>query len=428
MKNNPSALSGYYRSDEAMPHTLRMQVELTEPVDPKALKQAAKKAMERYDYFAIEIIKEENEPLHSIIPNSRDIVIHEGKEPVKLLSEQSNRHAIALGYENNTIYVDLLHSIADATSLFEWIKTLLYYYLIETTGQKLNPDDIRTLDNPVSDQERLDPFLSIEPASEEKKEGSDTARALQSLDRAMAYEELLDTRESKEAIRFSIDEKQMMDYVKKLDSTPAVVLANLFAKALFSLADHPQHPIRIVLMKNYREALGFPEAHHNITGNIALNYEPEMKDLDITELIAATTPMIKAQSSDGYALGSIQKRMASEQKLFENPDLAAIRARMQAQNRAMNKMLNLTLSYIHLAVPQALKPYIKSLYTTVDPAGSNVLVETAALQDRFFFSILQNFQSEALKEAFFDQLAQAGLDVVEEEPQPLLYASMETAS
>ena len=415
MKNNPSGISGFYRSDENVQHTVRTAVELGENIDPAALRKAVDIAIKRYDYYSVKFVREKGELLHSVLPNDKQIVMTEGITPVLLLSEQSNEHALAVNYEGSTVYFDIVHSITDETGILEFIKTTLYYYITEKYKTSFPADGIRTLDVPVTEEERRDPYLDIEPAKEETPKHNP-----QAAEPAVQWEEILPgCPVCKTARRMSVPEDEFMKYVKANGGTPAIVMSNLLAKTVYDLCEKLSHPFRTVLMKNYRDAVKAPKAHNNVLGNIVLNYTEQMRNMPMDKLCGVTRQMMDYQSSQEYMLNAVKNRLQKEQKILALGDYDAVHEAFQKSSQMNRVFVDLTVSYVHIQQLGALEPYIKSIFTYVDPAASHVLFEVNAVGGNFCITFLQEFAGNALSDGFAEQLRQAGIQATADDEEPL---------
>ncbi len=406
MKNNPSGISGFYRSTNNCRHTVRIAVRLIDTVDEKALRKALDIAIKRYDYFSVKFVLKD-ELLHSVVPNNEPVVITNSTEPVTLLSEESNFHALAVNYFGDTVYFDMIHSITDATGIMEFIKTTLYYYITEEYKTSLPSDNIRTAEMPVSDEERRDPYLDVETSDEQQ--GAAKKPAAPS---AVTWDKIMDIDTSRQTVsEIEFSEAEFVDYCKKNGATPAIMLANMFAKATFGICEKFDAPFRIVLMKNYRAFLKKPLAHNNITGVIALNYTDEMRELTPEKLNGVCRQMAAYQSTDEYMFSALQRKLYNERKILALGDLEKIREAFRAISKENLRQVNLTLSYVRMNTLGALEPYIKSVRTYVDPSGSHVIVEVNALNGKFFMNIMQDFSGNSLSNAFINELKAAGIKV-----------------
>ncbi len=414
MKNNPSGISGFYRSANNCRHTVRIAVRLIDAVDEKALRKAVDIAIKRYDYFSVKFVLKD-ELLHSVVPNNEPIVITNSSEPVTLLSEESNFHALAVNFFGDTVYFDMIHSITDATGIMEFIKTTLYYYITEEYKTSLPADNIRTAEMPVSDEERRDPYLDIETSEDRQDNAKKPA-----MPSAVTWDKIMDIDSSRQTVfEIEFSEAEFVDYCKKNGSTPAIMLANMFAKATFGICEKFDAPFRIVLMKNYRAFLKKLLAHNNVTGVIALNYTDEMRGFTPEKLNAICRQMAAYQSTDEYMQSALQRKLYNERKILALGDLDEIRAAFRAASKENLRQVNLTLSYVRMNTLGALEPYIKSVRTYVDPAGSHIIVEANAMNGKFFMNIMQDFSGNTLSKAFINELKAAGIEVSDGTEQTL---------
>lgn len=406
MKNNPSGISGFYRSTNNCRHTVRIAVKLIDAVNEKALRKAVDIAIKRYDYFSVKFVLKD-ELLHSVVPNDEPIVITNSSEPVTLLSEESNLHALAVNYFGDTVYFDMIHSITDATGIMELIKTTLYYYITEEYKTSLPADNIRTAEMPVSDEERKDPYLDITTSEEQQETAKKPA-----MPSVVTWDRIMDIDTSRQTVfEIEFSEAEFVNYCKKNGSTPAIMLANMFAKATFGICEKFDAPFRIVLMKNYRAFLKKPLAHNNITGVIALNFTDEMRGLTPEKLNGICRQMAAYQSTDEYMQSALQRKLYNERKILALGDLEKIREAFRAASKENLRLVDLTLSYVRMNTLGALEPYIKSVRTYVDPSGSHVIVEVNAMNGKFFMNIMQDFAGNSLSEAFINELKAAGIEV-----------------
>ncbi len=428
MKNNPSGISSFYRSHAHSHHTLRMAVDMNERIDGTALRRAADIAIKRYDYFSVSFIQKKDELLHSVVPNARPIVITAGAEPVTLLTEESNGHALALAYEGKTVYFDIVHSIADATGLLEFIKTTLYYYITEKYGRKFPADHIRTADMPVTEEERKDPYLNP-PAPAKSAAPSQSAAPSGkggAISPAVPWDRIMPADRSCQTMyKLSVSEQAFMEFVRANNGTPAIMTSSLLAEAVYDLCRELGAPFRIAMMKNYRPVLGTPLAHNNVLGNIVLNYTDEMRALPVDQLCGMARQMVAYQSTDEFVRAAIRNRLEREGKILALGDQAAVRTAFRQAAEASLKHVNLTVSYVGQLQLGALEPYIRAIYDYVDPSPSHMVVELNAVGGRFCYTFLQDFASGALVHGFVNRMEQAGLSVELGEEEPLVYPRMQ---
>ncbi len=423
MKNHPSGISSLYRSTPNSHNTCRLAFTLNEPVDPRALRKGVDTAMERYDYLSVRLVREEGDPLHTVVPNPKPVPVVQGARGVTLLTPEADFHTVAVAYEGEQVFFDFLHALITGAAMVEFAKTVLYYYIAEKYGRPLPGQDILTLEDPVTDEERLDPYLDP-PAPAAAPSGGAGGGGIPSpaldLSRFVAMDPSRQT-----SYRMTVGEDAFMTYCRANQGTPATMTAALLARTLYRLCDRMDAPARFVLMKRYHEALGVPAAHSNVLGNVILQFTEAERDLDPAKLCAMARSMLALQSDREVILSAVQRRLGQEAQVLALGDYRAIRAAFQQAASRYPNLLNMTISYVGKTKLGALEPYVRALYTYVDPAASGVLVELNAVNGLFCFTFLQNFAGDGLVRAFAAELAQAGLSAELGPEEPPLYPRME---
>ena len=137
----------------------------------------------------------------------------------------SNLHFISFQYsDDNYIIINLAHCLTDGKGAYELIKTLLYYYITNAYKVELSKENIRLIDDEIKEEEINDPLLNIKNII--KPERIETPVCLN-----VIKENLLEN-QNKVLYHLSIDEKELMDYVKTIKATPNTLMALLLAKAI----------------------------------------------------------------------------------------------------------------------------------------------------------------------------------------------------
>lgn len=98
---------------------------LKDKVDGKILRNAVDTAFRRFPYLMKEVCK--NESRLYLVDNPRPVVIKEGST-VRLCSEESNRHLIAITYSGKKNSFISHHGLVDGRGIMPFRSTVLYYY------------------------------------------------------------------------------------------------------------------------------------------------------------------------------------------------------------------------------------------------------------------------------------------------------------
>ena len=125
----------------------RVSMELTEKVDPELLQKAADLAIRRYPVLQVKIRR--GMFWNFFDQNERPLVVQpETVYPCAPLDPRTNNgYFLRVLYYRSTVSVEMFHSLTDGTGALEFLKTLVYQYLLLTgaairdEGLVLRPDD-----------------------------------------------------------------------------------------------------------------------------------------------------------------------------------------------------------------------------------------------------------------------------------------------
>ncbi|WP_157154199.1 alcohol acetyltransferase [Brachyspira murdochii] len=129
----------------------RVSAVLKEEVNPQKLQEALDIAIKRYPTLALMIKK--GLFWNYFEENHRKLLIQEDKyyPCYNINSKLNNGYLIRVGYYKYRVFAEIYHSLADATSLISFFKSLLYHYFILTNktvddkNEDIFKDNIHTL-------------------------------------------------------------------------------------------------------------------------------------------------------------------------------------------------------------------------------------------------------------------------------------------
>ncbi|WP_240516619.1 hypothetical protein [Brachyspira sp. G79] len=110
----------------------RLSVVLKEEVNPTILQQALDSTISRFPTLALMIKK--GLFWNYFEENHRKLMIHEDKyyPCYNINNKLNNGYLIRVGYYKYRVFVEIYHSLADASALVEFFKSLLYHYFVLT--------------------------------------------------------------------------------------------------------------------------------------------------------------------------------------------------------------------------------------------------------------------------------------------------------
>ena len=275
----------FYAANERFRNTIRFTLELTEDIDIEALKYAAERVKMRYPYFSVRIrTKEESYVLEE---NEKPFVISEDGTPKCLNSKESNDHLLAFAFEENRIFIDVSHFIADGNGIAPVTKTLLYYYIEKRYGAGgIDTEGLRLVTDPVQEDEYLYPFPETPlPKQEEltvKQKEYDTFFFVDTFfDAAGPY-----------SYHLLVKQEELMQCSRSNDGSPVSFISVMMFKALMALYPDMEKDILFQVPHEYRKQLGRPLSHDCLARVFTVRLSGKNKSMDIERLNTAVRGQI----------------------------------------------------------------------------------------------------------------------------------------
>mgnify|MGYP007069910033 CR=1 FL=1 len=383
---------------------------MKEKVDGEALAFATEQAIKRLPLFGASICMRNNGFYYA--NNPLPMVIQEREDAPVAGSPEMNGHLFCVYYHANHICFTLHHSLTDGVGIVRFSETLFYYYYSRLDKTEYPSDGIRVNDEKEHPEVWADPFAKPYPLTQElvPKTPSDL-KITQGLVLPRLSEE-----PGMVKYRFSLPAKAFMDFVKGMETSPAVASSLLMMRSVRSLFMDDTDPIVAKLPVDLRNRLGFSETLRNCVVMKPLLYDPQVLDgLSFKEqatilrstLRARTTEEELKQTANGYIafMELIEAQGTIEQKKV-----------FFAKGREPDKTTFL-LSYIN---GYRMNGYGERLLdvSTVEKEPYPKL-NIFATGESFFFDFLQPFAGRRYIDALTDELKRHGFapEIREEEIQ-----------
>ncbi|MCQ2445796.1 MAG: hypothetical protein MJ141_02775 [Clostridia bacterium] len=406
----------FYICTEEMPFTIRIETNVKESVDPKALFDAAEEALVRYPYFKITVIRDGEELIAR--PNPKPIAVYPGPDVYALGSEQVNGHLFAISYEEKRICFYISHVITDGGGFFPFLKTLLYLYFCRRSGKALDPAGIRLPSEPFYPDELGNPF-----PEEAMKKAFPIGKA-----KSGPFFRLRDGGYVKDhertVYRFRLDEAAVMRVNKTSDGSPSSLFSSLMARAVWKL--HPENHLDIVsaVSFNLRPGLGNKNSYRMLSSAILLRYPEKLKDADVTRLCTCSRGMVTVQSQPENVL-YLAEQKKNWLESMENLTLSEKKAMVGKAALADAVGNTFSVSYVGKVGLGSLEEHIESMYNLTDGSTyETVFIEVASVGGQFDIAFLQGFSSDVYYRAFLEELRALGLAVTEDTCGPMGTAEM----
>jgi len=240
-----------YPTEKAFFMTYRF--DLSEAVDPDALKQAWEKTLTVYPYMRYAVVARNGRLV--LTENPLPFVIRETGEIVEPYERSGNFHMVTFCYLGGTLYIYIDHVPVDGTGINHVFETFFYHYFCLADGVEYPvPAGVFTeKDGPV-------PGLDV-----------DAYRMADAVDLAALGNNMLDgkaftppempqgmfgNRPDCRGYCLSVPSRELMGYAKSVGGSPVSVLSVALSKAVQRV--HPENalPIRILYPVNIRKVMG----------------------------------------------------------------------------------------------------------------------------------------------------------------------------
>ena len=389
-----SELRSLYSASEDYRRTMRISFRLKDKINVTSLTYAINMVQKRYPYFCVELKKDDDG--FYFTKNDRDIILTNKNKDILLNSEESNYHLISFQYsDDNYIFINMSHALADGVACYSLIRTLLYYYINNAYNVELSKENIRLVEDEISQEEFIDPLantkkliklpqIKLNPAINIIKENH-----LENQDNFIYHLEM--------------DEKELMDYIKSIKATPNTLISLLLSKAIKKENMDSKNVVRMSICVDLRKLLDTPLAHQSLVSGIIFDYDESFANLNIEDEIKKIRQEVSESIKEPKSLFYISSSYYYLMMLSKEKDINKARQIATANKESTGGFVSGVISYVGKANFGESEKYITDFRTTTD-SPSALLVEIAAVNGKFYLDFIQNFKDERYFNAFKKEL------------------------
>ena len=395
MANNPDVYLLYeYMKKNAF--TVRIKVDLPDPVDEELLNQATQEAITRFPYFSVRVALDEGEN-YILLHNDRPLpVLPETDKRLMLGSEELDGHLFAITWKDDSIWFNWAHCLCGGFGAMYIVKTTMYQYLTKKYGEIAPPSDLKAVGSPVDEAEYAFPdpdALPFEAPLKRYEEGdsniglsTDLLYFVNPFANDVYYYQV------------DIESKPFMEYAKKIDGTPNSVLAAVMLKATaryymqqsgiqdisqkLGEAELPKGThISAKIADDYRKDLGCGKSYRDFVRFIHVRYDWEMEQESIEKLSQRARGAIITQMQPENSYEWYRQIVEARKGIDSQPDLKSkIKYAQKHSIYKSDSRDTFMISYVGKTDWGGMADYIRSLYTITD---GNLMLEVNALPDKF---------------------------------------------
>lgn len=399
-------------SNQRETNTFRIQVALTEEVDPEILQMATLGILERYPMFKVRL-------KHGFFWNYLDYnakAFQISKMPHEVCSalnpRENNHYLFKVLYRNNLIAIEMFHSLADGGGVVMMLQSLVYEYL-KLKGYDITPDNlIKTKhERPVQEE--------YEDANEKYYNCKNRKHVPEQKAYRIKGTMLPDNNTG--LISGTISTQKMLELSRGKNMTMTEYFAALMMYIIYNTQiryrthlKSNQAPVKIFVPVNLRKH--FPsETLRNFSNFVKTNLVMNRDDITLEELFG----LVKQQFKEGMTKEELIRKM-SENVAFEKnvmlrfmPYFIKRYALKIGYNMLGMKLNTMSLTNIGKVVfPASMEPYINDVTAAVYAGKYNTLnCSIISYNDKLKITFTRSILETNIEREFFRHFTDLGFDM-----------------
>ncbi len=399
-------------SNEVDTNIFRVQVALTELVEPELLQLATLGILERYPMFQVKLrhgifwnFFDRNDLPFKIQPMTHEIngYIH---------PRDNNRYLFKVLYRENLIAIEMFHSLADGGGVMMLIKSLVYEYL-KLKGYNVTPDNlILTKDQRPTEEEYEDANVKYYNPKNRKHVPEEKAYRI----KGTTIPENL-----KGVISGTLSTKAVLDLARSKGLTMTQYFSALAMYVIYTTQiryrghlKSNQMPVKIFVPVNLRKH--FPsETLRNFSNFVKTELVMTDDEITLDDLFDLVKKQFEAGMTKGELIRKMSENVAFEKNVFLRftPYFIKKYALKIGYNLLGMKLNTMSLTNIGRAVfPESMDPYIYDVTAIVNSGVYNTVnCAIMSYKDKLKITFSRSILETHIEKEFFKHFTELGLDV-----------------
>lgn len=375
-----------------------IDVRLKKKVRGDILNQALLKAIRRYPYLASKLV-EKNGDFYIADNRNISLTVRRSQKFRSLGSMANGYHLIEVSYYGEHMYVSFHHALCDGIGIKPFVETLIYCYFCMLNHKDYDAPGVRKAADPIFEDETAEPFQGqypVEPYTEPVFEKDGFALP--------EYQEQMED----EDYRFEIEvnAEDYMHLAKKINATPAILLAYLMSKAVYLNNPNLDKPVVCSMATDMRKELGLPHTHKNCVRSMYLPFDEEDAKQDAKALCTKYRKMIQEQRQLGYVQSTANQYCSMNDKLDQ---LKTFEEKKKMMSFYDTMTINsYVVSYLGTFDIGECSRFVDAVYF-YSGGIKGITINMAAVNDKFNIAWIQNIQSERYVMTLLQQLKENGV-------------------
>lgn len=287
-----------------------------------------------------------------------------------------------------------------------FLRTLFYYYIKIRYQENPSADGIRLIEDEITSEEYIDPFLALSQKNCLKL-------PIHGHGIKKPFRVATDTcikRTAYHTYYVRLSQKNLIDYCRENDSSPASLFSLLIARAIRELNPYTKEPIICGLDQNLRSALNAEKSHHSLVRKSLLEYDERLERLPYDRQNTAIRGRIILDTDPDYTKEELLNQKKFYQLLRGCPFLFMKRNLLRTiKQHTDNRNCTYVVSYTGRFSNRSIEKHINSFFIDVDAPESGIILELTSLNENFFVSFMQEWQEKIYFNAFCKKMEEIGI-------------------
>lgn len=378
---------------------------LSKKINSNVLKKALQNIIERFHYFKLKPVIDENGNI-DFVKNNAELNVYELDNNVHHLgTEEVNGYLFRISFQDNNIYISISHAIADGRGVALFGCSLIYEYL-KLMGIEINfSDEVITNETPISETE-MDTLISNELDKREEYCYEEPFVL------PINYQYFKTEYEKKTVISWNAEE--FSGFIHQLKCTPVALITTIIGNAIYKNYDVKEKKLLVSIPVDLRPFYQ-SKAQANFFTGIKLEFKKEYKDLQLKEQVRN----IQKDLGEQLNITNLKRNIYGTKMFFKNIVNNTIRTKAEVEkvSRKLEEIMKLPEATYMLSnlgtinIPKQMQPYITDYECTTSNTTLSTLYTMMTTGNIGKLVITQNDDSKIIMKEIVNTFIKNGIKV-----------------
>jgi len=399
-------------SNKKETNTFRVQMVLTEVVDPELLQKAVDAILKRFPMFKVRLKSgffwnylDYNERPFTVLPLPHRVC-------GRLSPKENNGYLFQIYYRNKMVALEMFHALSDRTGALTLIKSIVYEYLL-LKGYKVTPDNIILTKDSLPCKEEYEDAQGMYYDPNNKKHVHE--------DKAYHVKGTPIEENNVGLIAGTLSTKKVLELARSHQATITEYLTTVIMYTIYltqikyreHLKEH-QKPVKIFVPVNMRKH--FPsQTLRNFSIFVKSDMRMNRPDITFDEIMALVKEQFKSGMEKKELIRKMSENVSFEKNIFLRLTPYFLKKYALKIGYALMGITLNTLSLSNLGsidLPLSMQPYVVDVSAGVYSGKYNTInLAISSYQDRFKITFTRSIIETTIEREFFRHFTSKGIPV-----------------